>query len=239
MNRLNLVIATLAILLPASPVAAGELWSDFDEDRVDICPAEGEFPADQVSEYVAYNVHELAKSVDFYFRDADSEFEAPGGQPYEETAYDFTLEAQRSLRNMVDSAMFFSRNMLAPMQRIERADGATLDRRIVSIVPPIGKGTKERLKIGFVGYLTTARDENAEIIYDYLDALRTLNEWVPVDELIDENSLRSHRLRFAIDEFRAAYGALKPVLFDAIEAPGYAAMLERQVWAACFAKPVR
>jgi alkyl hydroperoxide reductase subunit AhpC len=234
MKRFALAIAPLAILLSAAPIAAGELWSDFDEDRVDICPDEGEFPADKISEYVAYNVYELAKSVDFHFEDTDAV--AASSKAYEETAYDFSADDQTSLRSMIDSAMFFSRNILAPVRRVVTVDGNMRDRGAVAIAPPTGKGTKERLKIGFVSYLSSVQEDNAAIVYDYLDALRTLNEWVPVDELIDEKPLRSQRLRFELDEFRAAYGALRPVLIEAIEAPGYTAMLERQVRTACFAE---
>lgn len=225
-------VALITVMLPSAPAAAGEIWSDFDEDRVNICPAEGEFPADQVSEYIAYNVHELNKSADFHSDDGEAETASAASD--DETAYRFTSDSQASLRAMVDSAEFFSRNILPPMQRVSRADGSTLDERNVTIAPPTGIGTKERMKIGFAGYLITAEDQNAVIIYNYLDALRALNEWVPVEELIDRKPLHSIRLRLAVDAFHSAYRELKPILFEAIESPSYTANLETQVWNACF-----
>lgn len=237
MRPAALAAGILVVLLSPAPVAAGELWSDFDDDRINICPAQGEFPTEQVSEYVAYNVYELAKSVDAHFEDTEAQADGRASAPTDDTVSDFTSDEQASLRSMVESAEFFSRNILPPMQRVVQVDGRAHDLQNVTIAPPTGKGTKERLKIGLAAYLIASGQENADLVYDYLDALRGLNDWLATEELIDREPLRSIRLRLALDAFREAYRNLRPALFEAIEAPDYSARLETQIRQACSEKP--
>ncbi|MBY4636009.1 hypothetical protein K5P26_02500 [Sphingopyxis sp. XHP0097] len=231
MKATMFVTVILSITMGPSQAAAGELWSAFDEDRVDLCPAEGEFPADQASEYIAYNVHELGKALETLAEDRERHDQNSDrwGQPVPL----FDRERQTMLRSVIDSAQFFSLNILAPVERVERADGVATDVRSIRVPPPTGTGSKERLRIGFARMLASAEDENGAILFDYNDALREMDAWTPVHDNIDGKSFHSYPLLLARDRLAAAHRALHSVMLEAIEQPSFAPNLERFVWAAC------
>lgn len=223
--------AVLVTSMNPSPVLGGELWSAFDEDRVDLCPSDGEFPAEQASEYIAYNVHELGKIVEMLARDEERYDQNRDRWGYPIPLFDSAR--QTMLRSVIDSAKFFSLNILAPVERVERADGIATDVRSVRVPPPTGVGSKERLRIGFARMLASAEDENGAILFDYNDALREMGEWTPTPGNIDGKSFHSYSLLLARDGLAVAHRALHSVMLEAIEQPSFAPNLERFVWATC------